>query len=235
MSTRSRCIKIDLGTQSFGSKKAAKEFIKLYLGNNIPKSKSLMITNKTIHRISDSDLDWVIPLMSRHERWDSIGENFDYVGKTCDPKDGIYSTFVIVMKDGSLDYLSYHSCIDGYNPVASMKKAMRNIIEDQIKAFRSNVFLNENIDSNTIICELCKSRLNNGSDVHIDHVTEFHKLINQFLIEKNLTIIPTKNGSKVWDTTFEDNELVKDWSNYHLKNALLRPLCAKCNLTRSRA
>lgn len=224
MTSRKRSIRVDLGSKIFNTKSAAKLFIKNFLGNDSPSEKR---SSSEIAKISDDDLKWIIPLIKRHHRYENT-DNISYIGLSSTNKNGLYNTFVVVLKNGDLDYPSYHSCIDGFDPVRSMKKAMRQLIEEQINEFRTSVFKS----NNKVECEICKCSLYNNSKTHIDHIVTFISLVNKFLEINNISVIETKEGTNLWDTTFIDDKLTHDWQDFHKQNAKLRPLCVKCNLSR---
>jgi hypothetical protein len=224
MTTRSRGISVNMEPKLFPTKKAAKDFVKKYLHDQF----TINGRNSGIAKISGSELPWTTSLLKMHHRWDSY-RDIDYIGVGPDPKFGNNGTFAVVMKDGTIDYPSYHTCIDGYDETRSMKRAMRQAIEGQIQEFKTSVFS----PKNKIICELCRTELHNDHSTHIDHIVEFATLVKQFLLLKKIAVIPTQNGDKIWNTVFVNDLLRKEWVDFHKENARLRPLCSTCNTTRN--
>lgn len=132
----------------------------------------------------------------------------------------------IIKDDSSIDDVSVmRNCVTG-KKADNLTIAMRNTIYPQIEEFKENC---ENL--NCVIC---------GSDKnpHIDHYEpQFIELKKIFLDKVDLKL-PTKfddnsfNG-KIFTTS--DNMFEKEWYEFHKKNATLRVLCQKCNLTRKKA
>ena len=80
-------------------------------------------------------------------------------------------------------------------------------------------------------CAFCKSK----KDIEIDHVNLFKDLYNDFV--KDRKDIPSSFDNNFYNAAKfkKDDELFEnEWIEYHRKNALLRCLCKKCNLSRVR-
>ena len=102
---------------------------------------------------------------------------------------------------------------------------MRTGVDDQILEFKS---------SNKRICEKCDS----ADKLHVDHIKQFEELKLNFM--SNIELKKPNQFNKLCDGTnricflSSDNEFENEWYSYNLKNASLRYLCQRCNLTRPR-
>jgi hypothetical protein len=139
----------------------------------------------------------------------------------------------IIYKNGTDDSISLKTCIEGKSKTDKqlLVDALRYSIDEQITEFK-----NKNINR-IKICELCRKNILNN--LHIDHVILFKNIISNFN-EINKNIIPPVSFEKINDGTnrIKFKECDKEYENlfkkYHMENAILRPLCQKCNLTRSK-
>lgn len=131
-----------------------------------------------------------------------------------------YFEINLIRLNNDIEDISYRCCINERNNNFNLNSALRYAIEPQIQAFRNE---------NEMKCDFC----NSTDNIHIDHIIMFKNLANDFL--SSYKSIPNYfddnefNGSKFKK---KDIEFENDWFNYHKKNAKLRCLCAKCNLSR---
>ena len=134
-----------------------------------------------------------------------------------------YFELQLTKADNTIDNISYRCCINKPNKDRNLKSAMRNAIYPQILEFRNNC--------ESLECSLCKSKAN----IHIDHITLFHTLYDEFLKERR--DIPLLFDDNVFNMAIfkqEDKDFENEWKVYHKNHALLRCLCMKCNLTRNK-
>jgi hypothetical protein len=137
----------------------------------------------------------------------------------------------VIYNDGSIKDISWILCITGKekNQYSLLMSALRYSIQDQILTFKENQFIGK--------CELCLKHLTN--DVHIDHVILFKIIVENFHkqnpnLSQPVTFEDARDGSNraVFSKTDELYEYA--WKEYHKEHAILRVLCAKCNLQRSK-
>ena len=136
---------------------------------------------------------------------------------------------MIINDDNTETDISWHTAINGTPKTfeSELKSAMRYSIEYQIQMFRNNI--------PHCICNYC-----NISNVlmHVDHVVQFQSLYDTFIKSVELKIpnsfIDSKDGTYRRQFTPDDNEFEIEWQKFHLNNATLQILCAKCNLTRKK-
>jgi len=130
--------------------------------------------------------------------------------------------FNLIRKDGTIEDISYRSCISKPQENHKFIGAMRDCIKPQIKTFRN---LNE------MKCEFCGETEN----IHIDHIYMFKNLMIDFLlINPNKPTLFNENSDNQHVFRVEDAKYANKWYEYHKLNATLRPLCAACNLCRKR-
>jgi len=132
-----------------------------------------------------------------------------------------YFEINLIKSTGEYEDVSYRCCINQRNNNFNLNQALRYAIDPQIQEFRS-----KNINK----CEKCGSTNN----IHIDHIVMFKNLVDDFL-KTTSKPIPSEfddneyNGAKFKTS---DKEIENEWFIYHKKNAKLRCLCSKCNLSR---
>ena len=130
--------------------------------------------------------------------------------------------FNLIRNNGDIEDISYRYCIVKHKDNHCFLGAMRTCIKPQITAFRN---------TNLSICEICGKTEN----IHIDHIYTFKNLVTDFLlINPNKPTIFNQNTDNQHIFRKEDANFANKWFQYHKLNATLRPLCAKCNLTRKK-
>ena len=138
-------------------------------------------------------------------------------------------TVTVVKKDLSECTVSLNTCVTGNRAsVESLfKKSLRYSICNQIIIFKQN--------AKTDKCDMCNVELN-ATDVHVDHVVHFEKIVSDFLVLHPEIQMPRIYANDI-RTVHEQFHPVDAWIGvlfeaYHLQNAVLRVVCVNCNLTR---
>jgi len=208
--------KVKFGNLEFKSQKDAKEYVR-QLFESIGTCYSLKNKN-------NSHFNKVLDVLKRHPRASEKLDNLkDIEVKKC--KLG-FALFVIY-NDGTSDDISWNMCITGREKSDSskLKSALRYAIEDQIQDYKD--------ENDTSYCNECFTPI--YDDLHIDHVIHFAKLVYDF--NKTRSDIPTVfddardlPGHKIFKSS--DSKYENEWKTYHRNNAILRPLCRQCNLSR---
>lgn len=134
----------------------------------------------------------------------------------------------LIKNDNTIEDISYNSCITGKHKTQKQElaEALRYAVQNQILEFRS-----KNLHK---CCDICKK--STTGILHIDHVIEFHKLVENFH-QHNKHNIPNEfedvnDGTNRYKITKKDEQYEKDFQAYHQTHAVLRPLCKHCNLSR---
>lgn len=159
---------------------------------------------KTHDVIDESDMSSFVELMSRHHR------GFNSTDKLIisrNPETFYSKCFAVEHSDGSVDYRSYKSIVNGSNIIHKFRLA----IKEQIDDYASNAGLE---------CEKCHSMIDDGK-FNVHHIITFKQLLNEFLDEEKINL----------DKINEDelDEILKKWPNYHKKHAQLICLCLGCH------
>lgn len=168
------------------------------------------------------DYDEMMELFKNHPDYPNKLRNVIDISIVKNKRNDKYFEFNLIRDDQSIEDISYRCCINPRNDKHDFLSAMRNYIDPQIKEFRR---LNNNQ------CEQCGTKKN----IHIDHIYMFQYLVSDFI--ENRTDIPTEFDENKDNTSKfkkEDIEFANEWYQYHLKHSQLRPLCAKCNLSRTK-
>lgn len=167
----------------------------------------------------NEDFNDFMELFKNHPEYDTKLKNVVDLCIIHNKKNKKYFEINLIKQDGSLEDISYLRCINKVPKNYNLNSALRYTIEPQISEYRTK---------NRLICEICKS----SENIHIDHIENFSDLVNNFLnTRKDIPIDfddNEYNGCKFQD---KDIQFKIDWYEYHKKNAKLRCLCAKCNLT----
>lgn len=140
------------------------------------------------------------------------------------PRNKKYFAFYLIKNDRNIDNISYLACINKPNLNKDINSALRDCIETQISNFKRSLR-----EEKCLFCD-------NANDIQIDHIVLFRYLVDDFLTNK--AYIPNLfDDHPIYHYAIfkqEDKQFANEWYEYHLHNAKLRPLCKKCNLTRSK-
>jgi len=195
------------------SKKEQVEYFKKILNKGL--SDSLVNERK-------QDYEELMELFKKHPDYPSKLEGVIDIKIIKNKRNAKYYEFNLIRENGLIEDISYRCCINTRNSNHDFLNAMRNCINPQIQDFK-RLAKKE--------CEFCKDTNN----IHIDHIYMFKYLMSDFLIDR--TDIPTKFDDNIDNSAIfkkEDIEFSNEWYLYHATHATLRPLCAKCNLSRNK-
>jgi len=177
-----------------------------------------------VETIHPTKFNILIKILERHPDFFSKTQNMEKVKLIRDTfnKNAIK---VIIVKDGIEEAMSWKCAITGKHKTKrnQLMSAMRSSVDEQIKQFRYN---------NKKICVLCYTE----TDLQVDHFTPpFNELASNFITNIN-TNVPITFGECNDNTHMKsfleiDSNFKNEWVDYHYKNASLRMLCKKCNLS----
>jgi 5-methylcytosine-specific restriction endonuclease McrA len=211
---------IIIGDQTFKTQKQLKEYIQSIF-------KELDLTES----IKDKNIkyfEFLKLLCERHPQKDEKLKNFKDFKINRDSLNKKAFSLFIINNDNTETIISWIVCISGkdINPLTLFSSCLRNEIFYQINDFKETVDLS--------ICTLCTKLT---TEIHIDHIIHFSKLVDDF-ISINKIKIPNNYlkplNSFILKFNSEDQWIGDLFKEYHLNNASLRVLCAKCNLTRTK-
>jgi 5-methylcytosine-specific restriction endonuclease McrA len=196
----------------FKTKKSLEEYTKDLIYNKIGKTDS-------IKQKSPEYWNFFTELFTRHPDYPEKIDGIVDISITSNILRPQYYQLNIIKYDGSIDDISFKSCISGKKK-NNLKVAMRVSIQHQIIEFKKK---------NQHICVLCGS----SEKVHVDHEIYFDKIITDF-INTQLYVpqeFDTRNDNRPCFRD-EDIEFEKNWIREHFNKAKLRILCEQCNLKR---
>lgn len=211
-----------LGPLTFPSKGAAKAEFRRIL-NNTPLDTSL--------QGHDAEL---VELLIQHSKHENLRGKIGPGVTSVVVRKSKFNTraFWLWRSDGSCVDFSYQTALDG-PPTASqtLRAALRQEIDDQIKAFRARQTTRP-----AQPCGICSKPLSDPSGTHVDHIDPtFAEMADKFvtLVEGAGYSLAVRCG-KGFDRSLVDRELAQVWWLYHEHSAQLRLTHASCNLTRKR-
>ncbi len=205
---------MDIGDKHFTTKKSLEEYTKNII-TNIGCCSS--IKNNHIHHYN-----FFVNLFTRHPKYPEKIYNMcdiSIVRNKVNPK---YLELNIIKDDGSIDDISWRSCVSGAEK-DKFKCAMRFAINEQIRHFRST--------SNNQ-CAICNT--SEADEYHVDHENHFEGLLCEFLqtTQKTKPTIFQNTYDNRKSFTKDDIDYEDEWKSFHQNKALLRLLCRSCNLKR---
>lgn len=183
-----------------------------------------------IKNIYPSHYITLLEILKRHPNFMSKTKNMSNIKIIRDTLNATALKIMIVNNDASEIDISWKCAITGKTKgdKHDLMSAMRSSIDDQIYQFKI---------SNEEKCVFC----GNVDKLHVDHIIQFDEIAYNFIniMEDEKINIPNNFG-ETNDSTHRRCFLEIDyifnnkWIDYHYKNASLRILCQKCNLTRTR-
>lgn len=230
--------KIQIGRFTFETKAKATKFMQAFIAS---RKEQMQIEEYDAFLRKNEDFEFLYALVRRHPYSDNkIGcgiKSFEIV-RTVWNNYCLYLTRV----DGSRTDFSWRECLNATPEVQSMVKAMRKAVDYQIIEY---------LETKTFKGQLC-CLCNKAVAEHVDHVppVTFEVIAGDFL--KMVESKPCQEQSEapegvnlvyhkgIIDTYSDDGHLgrriadpiiEKEWQDYHRNQAILRFLCAFCNLS----
>lgn len=105
--------------------------------------------------------------------------------------------------------------------------AMRQIIEPQIKTFRTSVL--RQLKKKTLKCPMSGEFIE-AAMFHIDHRYPFKNLVEEWCRDERVDLERIDVYCRGTKCYFKDTDLAERWFDYHMINAQLQVLSAKANL-----
>jgi hypothetical protein len=184
--------------------------------------------------LQDGNHEFISELFKRHPEADrKIGAGIKRIEIILCPMYGKNKVFKLVRVDGSSTDISWRQCVDGKPPKRDAQQALRNAVEYQISAFRQKMF------AEGCYCRITGEPLGPGNS-HVDHAPPytFQRLMDDFLVVKDMDVseVPITPPADNQTTTYlTDEAFEKEWCDFHKKNATLRLLSIKDNLSNAKA
>lgn len=205
-----------LGPLKFKTKIDAKKMISEWLH-----------TSYTGYIPSDEEMQWIIPLLQMHPRFEEKG-GLMMTGVNVTYSPPAYHLNMILENDNTVD-ISYNKCLvkSANSQRNAVMKALRDIIRPQIASFKANIIANGDIR-----CAITDKILD-SSELHIDHnfdILPFRTIVDNFMSKENRQIDDIRVVSRGITHDLEDTDLHDRWYKYHESVAILRPLQKHVNM-----
>lgn len=168
-------------------------------------------------------LEQVFP---NHPEWDEkVGIGVDHLEVRPDGHGG--RCFYIVRRDGTFTDISFLAAISPPQKKADVIKACREVIRPMIKRMKESIKL-------PFICPITGEMILDRSEVHIDHYDlTFKELFDEWVKDKDIerlygyTLKSNKDNDT--ETYFDNDEICKDFLEFHNQHTHLRAVSRKAN------
>ena len=203
---------------------------------NLTKTQKTNICSKILNDTYNSDskvvdkpsADFLINnIFPNHLRWkNKVGVGIDHIEVG---PDGHYGKcFYIVRLDGTRTDISFVKSITPEEPIDYVKRACRTAVEGKIRELRESITL-------PYTCPITGEIIWDMSNIHIDHFDlTFDELFNEWIKDKDInelykkTLDSSKDNNTI--TYFDDEEINKDFYEFHNNHTHLRAVSKKANL-----
>lgn len=216
---------IEIGDKIFKTKKDATKFIQ-----------SILYKYSLKGSLNGEDLIFICDLLNLHpNRSKKIGVGIESIIVEKEKTFNRTTHFSIVRIDGSREDFSFGKCLTPSmnNPEKLFRSSARRAVADQIISFRDNYYLKNQDGDKNAKCDITGLLIGKNSS-HVDHVPPktFYKIVSDFItsnvIDINSTIfLETVDGI---GREFADDNLKKNFSDYHKQIADLRIVSPLANL-----
>ena len=186
------------------------------------------ILNSTSKVVDKSSADFLINnIFPNHLRWkNKVGVGIDHIEVR---PDGHYGKcFYLVRVDGTRTDISFVKSITPEEPIDYVNRACRTAVEGEIRELRESITL-------PYTCPITGEIIWDMSNIHIDHFDlTFDELFNEWIKDKDInelykkTLDSSKDNNTI--TYFDDEEIIKDFVEFHNNHTHLRAVYKKANL-----
>lgn len=206
-----------LGDRQYVSKEQLKAELKEFLQNTSEGIIKDKIRIKQLHSL--------IVLHPYAER--KIGSGILHFSVCCN-KLGSGKSFVLVRKDGTEERFSYKACIDGKGMSQRLLvlEALRFSIRADMIYFRKTIAL-------PTTCSVSGKRIEDGSQLHIDHKIPFSVLVHNFCLTYHIDLEKLQIIGKGETLRLVDKKIEHLFQRFHKENAILQPSLSTENIKKS--
>lgn len=200
-------ISMNVGNLAFGSKKAAKDYVR-----------DMLETYDYFSVLSDSDRAFVLDLLYLHPQYECrLGCNISSVYVDGDHKSNREKSLHIVWMDGSETEFDWEACIDGHNDRYAALEAFRVAVVDHVEAFKQLA------SGKQRLCPVTRKAITPANS-QVDHQAPktFNWLVCMFLKEHGLALSDVGVAKKGNQAHLQDLDLHKRWCCFYKKKAPLR-------------
>jgi hypothetical protein len=218
-------IPVEIGSLSFKTKKAAKDYFK-----------SMLSRYSDGQDISEDDSDILNSLIERHpEASQKIGVGVKRFFR--ERAEQGTSCFWIERSDGSKTEFSYPSCVDakGKSLYQEFAEACREAVKDDLVATKKAYFGEHAKSEGRVACEISGEMIR-FNESHLDHKKPmtFQVIVRTFIAANQIEIsadMLSKPADQQFATRFIDEELASQFIEYHHRVAQLRVIKPRLNLS----
>jgi hypothetical protein len=210
---------IQIGEKLFATKEEAKKAIQ-----------EILYRYKPRQELSPEDAEFIADVVSLHPEADKkIGPGIKAVF-VCNVEGYASRGFFLRRSDDSIEQFSFNKCLHPPSQKDLVVKALRQLVVDQILAFKKNAFS----ETRVIRCPLTGKDVTQ-EDCHVDHVIPFRDLVEMFAYGQGVRLdeATTQPGDGA-EVRLTDKVLADQWVEYHRKHAQLRVVSRQGNLQRKR-
>jgi hypothetical protein len=145
--------------------------------------------------------------------------------------------FYVIRQDGSSTDFSFYKALAKRSHASEVKKALRDAVVDQSISYKKNYF-KDNAVGNYCICPVTGLKITVKSS-HLDHYPlQFDEIVSDWLKLNNLKIadieVKPSYDNKIL-SEIKDEDLIKNFYDYHLQVAKYRVVLSQVNLQRKKA
>lgn len=187
------------------------------------------ILHNTYKVVSDESAAFLLEqVFPNHPDWDEkVGIGIDHLEVRPDGYGG--RCFYIVRRDGSYTDISFKAAISPPKKITDVKRACRTAIWPLIAKMRESIEL-------PFTCPITGEVVRDRNDVHIDHYDlTFREVFDEWVRDKDIESLyeMTLKSNKDDDTKayFDNDEICKDFIEFHNQHTHLRAVSRKANLS----
>ena len=187
------------------------------------------ILHNTYKVVSDESAAFLLEqVFPNHPDWGKkVGIGIDHIEVRPDGYCG--QCFFIVRRDGSFTDISFKAAISPPKKITDVKRACRTAIWPIIAKMRESIEL-------PFICPITGEVVRDRNDVHIDHYDlTFQEVFDEWVKGKDIERLHemTLKSNKDDDTKtyFDNDEICKDFIEFHNRHTHLRAVSRKANLS----
>jgi hypothetical protein len=213
---------VKLGEYEFESKQKAKDFY------------SSILNSADLGEILEGqNFDYVMALLLNHPNVDrKVGNGIQYI-RVQTGYNSNNRCFHVVRKDNTVEDFSIRKCIDGdHSNFHKFCIAARRAVEGDLRKFKRDFFEKNGDSEGKVKCQLTGTKIS-FEQAHIDHREPFtfSAIVHFFIQAKDIDLDSVKYiTTNIYGNEFEDQEIIKQFIQWHQENAKLRIINSKSNL-----
>jgi len=192
--------------------------------------KTILNSYKAGEVLNPTHFEYVYGMLENHPKYlEKIGCGIKNI--KVDKSSFNTNCFYIVRIDGTTEGFSVKECITPKNNKQKAMNAFRNEVFFQTDKVKKQ-FFNDGLEKECPIT----GEIITIKNAHVDHTKPitFEKLFDFFIEENNINVFGLEYNNIDNVRTLVDRKLADKWSSFHFKNAKLRVVSKKANLSNLR-